>query len=147
MNAATWVLVADSSRGRLYSIPEKNKPWSFVGEYKHPASRISEGGLTTDQPGRTHGSIGGGSRSAMESKTSPKDVEFEHFAHELAGVLHDGHGQQAYGHIVLAAPPHFLGLLRKTINHTVSKLIVATVDKDYMHLSDEDIRTQVDPLI
>lgn len=147
MNSATWVLVADSSRGRLYSVPQKGKTWSFVKEYTHPASRVSEGGLTTDQPGRAHGSAGGGPRSSMESKTSPKDVEFEHFAHELAEALHDGHGQQAYSRIVLVAPPHFLGLLRNTINHTVSKLIDVTVDKDYLHFSDQDIRERLDPLM
>ena len=147
MKLATWILVADSSRGRLYNVPEKGKPWTFVKEYTHPASRVSEGGLTTDQPGRTHGSASRGARSSMESKTSPKDVEFEHFAHELACVLHDGHGQQAYNRIVLVAPPHFLGLLRKTINHTVSKLIDVTVDKDYLHLSDNEIREHLDPLI
>lgn len=147
MNTNTWVLVADSSRGRLYSVSHKNTPWAFVKEYTHPASRVSEGGLTTDQPGRAHGSINGGARSSMESKTSPKDVEFEHFAHELAGVLHDGHGQQAYQRIVLVAPPHFLGLLRKAINHTVSKLIGLTVDKDYLHLSDSNIREQLEQLM
>lgn len=147
MNSATWVLVADSSRGRLYSVAEKGKPWSFVKEYTHSASRVSEGGLTTDQPGRAHGSVNGGARSAMESKTSPRDVEFERFSHELACVLDDGHGQQAYGRIVLVAPPHFLGLLRKAINHTVSKLIVVTVDKEYLHLSDKEIREHLDPLI
>ena len=147
MNLATWVLVADSSRGRLYNVPAKGKPWSFVKEYTHPASRVSEGGLTTDQPGRTHGSANGGARTSMESKTSPKDTEFEHFAHELACVLHDGHGQQAFNRIVLAAPPHFLGLLRKTINNTVSKLIDVTVDKNYLHLSDNEIREHLDPLI
>ncbi len=73
----------------------------------------------------------------MESKTSPKDVEVEHFAHELAGVLHHGHGQQSFANIILIAPPHFLGLLRKLIHHTVSKLIGTTLDKDYMHLSDD----------
>jgi len=147
MNPDTWVLIAGSSRGLLYSAPGKGAPWSLVKEYRHPASRISEGGLSTDNAGRTHGSMAGGARSAMESKTSPKEVEFEHFAQELVGVLHDGHGQQAYSSIVLVAPPHFLGMLRKMISPTVSKLIGATLDKDYLHLSEEQIRRHVDPLV
>ena len=147
MNAATWVLVADSSRGLLYSAPGKGGSWSLVKEYTHPASRVTDGGLTTDQPGRTHASGINGARSSMQSKTSPKEVEVEHFAHELAKVLHDGHGQQAYDRIVLVAPPHFLGLLRRTINDTVSKLIGASLGKDYMHLSEKDIHKHVDPLV
>ena len=147
MISATWVLIANGSRGRLFSVPERNRSWTLVKEYAHPASRVSEGGLTTDQPGRAPGSVNGGARSSMQSKTSPKEVEFEHFAHELATALHDGHGQQAYDRIVLVAPPHFLGLLRKTINHTVSKLIGATVDKDYLHLNDQDIHERLDDLM
>jgi protein required for attachment to host cells len=147
MNSTTWVLIADSSLGRLYSVPARGKPWVLLKEYTHAASRVSEGGLTTDQPGRTHGSSATGARSAMQSKTSPKEAEFEHFAHELAQVLHDGHGQQAYGRIVLVAPPHFLGLLRKAINDTVSKLIGATLDKDYLHLGARDIHRHLDALV
>ncbi len=148
MNTDTWVLIADSSRARLFSVAEHGKPWILLNQYAHPASRVSAGGLTTDQPGRMHGSgLDKGARSAMESKTSPKQVEFEHFAHELATVLHDGHGQQAYGRIVLVAPPHFLGLLRKTINDTVSKLVSASLDKDYLHLSDQEMHVHLDPLL
>lgn len=148
MNKNTWVMIAGSSRALIYNVPGKDRPWTLVKEYEHPASRVSEGGLTTDQPGRAFGSIGNGTaRSSMESKTSPKEVEFEHFAHELATVLHDGHGQNAYERIVLVAPPHFLGLMRKNINTTVSKLIGATVDKDYLHLSEKDFREHLDPLI
>ena len=147
MNTATWVLLADSSHGRLYSVAQKGDPWTLVKEYEHPASRISEGGMSADQPGRVHGSSFRGTRTKMELKTSPKEVEFEHFAHELAEVLHDGHGQQAYDRIVLVAPPHFLGLLRKEINGTVSKLIGASVDKDYLHLNQRDLHKQLDALI
>ncbi len=147
MKPITWVLCADSSRGRLYSVTDKDKLWTLVKEYTHAASRVTAGGLTSDQPGRTHGSSARGSRSAMQSKTSPKEAEFEHFAHELAGVLHDGYGKQAYNRIVLVAPPHFLGLLRKAINDVVSKLIGATLDKDYMHLSEKDIHKHLDVLV
>ena len=147
MNTATWVLLADSSHGRLYSVAEKGMPWSLIKEYEHPASRVSTGGLASDKRGRAHASINRGARSAMESKTSPKEVEFKHFAHELAEVLHDGHGQQAYDRIVLVAPPQFLGLLRKEISGPVNNLIAASINKDYLHLSKRDLQDQLDELI
>lgn len=148
MNTNTWVLIADSSRARLYSVPQRGKPWTLLDEYSHSASRVSEGGLSTDQPGRSHGSgIAKDARSAMESKTSPKEIEAEHFAHELVEVLHLGHGQQAYERIVLVAPPHFLGLLRKGVNGAVNKLITASVDKDYLHLPESELHTRLDELL
>lgn len=148
MNSNTWVLIADSSRARLYSVPQRGKPWTLVDEYGHAASRVSEGGLTTDQPGRSHGSgIVKGARSAMESKSSPKEIEADHFAAELVGVLHRGHGQQAYERIVLVAPPHFLGLLRNGISDTVGKLIAASVDKDYLHLPESELQARLDAVL
>ena len=148
MNTDTWVLIADSSRARLYSVPQRGKPWTLLNEYTHDLSRVSQGGLTTDQPGRSHGSgIGKGARSAMESKSSPKEVEVGHFVHELAEVLHHGHGQQAYARIVLVAPPQFLGLLRKGLNDTVSKMIVASLDKDYLHLPERELHAHLDVLL
>lgn len=148
MNTNTWVLIADSSRARLYSVPQHGKPWMLINEYAHDASRVTTGGLTTDQPGRAHGGgIGKDARSAMESKSSPKEVEIAQFAHELIEVLHDGHGQQAYERIVLVAPPHFLGLLRKGLNHTVSKLIAASVDKSFLHLADSEMHAHLDALL
>lgn len=148
MNTNTWVLIADSSRARLYSVPQRGKPWALVDEFSHDASRVTAGGLTTDQPGRSHGSgIGKGARSAMESKSSPKEVEVGHFAHELVEVLHHGHGQQAYERIVLVAPPHFLGLLRLGLNDTVSKLIATSVDKDYLHLPESELHARLDALL
>src|SRR5688572_13710602 len=147
MKSVTWILLADSSRASLYSVAGKGRPWTLVKEYAHAASRVSDGGLSRDQPGRTYGSVAGGARSAMESKTSPKEVEFDRFAHELAEVLHAGHGRQACHRIVLVAPPHFLGLLRKAINDTVSKLVVETLNKDYLRLSEKEVRGHIDPLI
>jgi protein required for attachment to host cells len=147
MNSTTWILVAGSSRALLYAADDGVKAWTLLKEFAHPASRVSEGGLTTGPAGRTHGSATGGARSAMESKTSPKEVQFEHFAHELANALQDGHGRNACSRIVLIAPPHFLGLLRKTISGPVSKRVVAAVDKDYLHLSEEQIRRHLGPSI
>ncbi|MDP9141448.1 MAG: host attachment protein [Pseudomonadota bacterium] len=148
MNTSTWVLIADSSNARLYSVADRGKPWTLIDEYKHPPSRVTEGGLVSDQAGRTHGSgIAKGARSAMESKTAPKDVEIKSFAHELVTVLEHGHGQQAYSRLVMAAPPHFLGLLRKGISSTVGKLVSATTDKDYLHIGEKEMQAHLDPLV
>lgn len=62
-------------------------------------------------------------------------------------MLEHGHGQQAYRRLVMAAPPHFLGLLRKGISSTVGKLVTATTDKDYLHLGEQEMQVQLDPLV
>ncbi len=68
-----WVLVADASRARIFSVPEKDgKPWTLEKEFEHPESRAKATDLTTDVPGRVKQSFGQGSRPAMEEPTDPK---------------------------------------------------------------------------
>lgn len=62
-------------------------------------------------------------------------------------MLDEGHGQQAYARLVLVAPPHFLGLLRKGLSHTLSKLVVASADKDYLHISQAEMQLRLEPLL
>lgn len=141
MNSTTWIVVADASRARVFStnLTEKNKPWQFVHSMTHPESRITDGKLMSDRPGRSQSSSAHGGRSGLESVTPPKEVEFEHFAHELAKYLEHGQKTNLFGRLMLVAPPHFLGLLKKTLHTSVSKLIAGTVDKDFTQTTEADL--------
>ncbi|MBI4515832.1 MAG: host attachment protein [Deltaproteobacteria bacterium] len=139
MNNETWILISDASRARLFSTSGKLKPWALVREFDHPESRAKGLEIMADKPGRVKQSMGSGSRPAMAPPTPPKEVEAEHFAQQLAGVLADGHGHNAYARLILVAPPWFLGLLRKVLSAPVSKRIVASLDKDYTQLHQRDL--------
>lgn len=130
-----WVLVADASRARIFSIPENNKPqkplpWVLEKEFDHPEGRARATELTTDVPGRVKQSFGANSRPAMEEPTDPKEVEAQSFARQLAESLEQGLNRNKFERITLVAPPHFLGLLRGAVNEQVSKRIHQSVNKD-----------------
>jgi protein required for attachment to host cells len=139
MNNTTWILISDASRARLFAASSRQKPWTLVRELEHPQSRAKGQDIMADKPGRVKQSMGAGSRPAMEPVTPPKEVEAEHFAQQLAAVLEDGHGRNDYARLVLAAPPSFLGLLRKALSTQVGKRVVASVDKDYTQLHERDL--------
>ncbi len=139
MNNTTWILIGDASRARLFACSGRSNPWTLVREFDHPGSRAKGQDIMADKPGRVRQSAGAGSRPAMAPPTPPKEVEAEHFAHQLGTVLEDGHGHNAYVRLVLVAPPNFLGLLRKVVSTPVSKRIVADVDKDYTHLPERQL--------
>jgi protein required for attachment to host cells len=138
-----WVLVADASRARIFSIPENNKPWLLEKELEHPESRAKATDLTTDVPGRVKQSFGAGSRPAMEDPTDPKEVEAQAFARSLAAELERGLNQNRFERLTLVAPPHFLGLLRGTVPEQVSKRIHHSINKDYTLLPARELPTHV----
>lgn len=133
----TWILIADASRARLFASPKKGQPWKLVDEFDHPESRMKNRDINMKEQGRTRQSFGAGHRPRMEPDTEPKEVEAEHFAHELVEKLSDGLTHKSYSSLALVAPPHFLGLLRSMLDDQASKHVVATVDKDY---TDSDVR-------
>ncbi len=155
-NGSTWVLVGDSSRARIFVVGD-DKELKLVQEFDHPESRAMAHDLTSDRPGRTqqsgspgHGnggpSNGGptkGSRSGMAPHTDPKAVEAEHFAHSLATVLDKGLSSNTTAHLLLVAPPHFLGLLREALPDSVKKRVSASLDKDFTHLGVRDLTTRL----
>jgi protein required for attachment to host cells len=124
----TWVLVCDASRARLFAVEGKGRPWKLLRELEHPASRAHGLEITTDKAGRA--SVGPGIGSARAPATPPKEVEAEHFAQTLADMVEKGCAEDAFGRLVLVAPPHFLGLVRKSLSSQATKRIAGTLDKD-----------------
>ena len=139
----TWILVCDASRARIFSTTGPHKPWHLKKVFDHPSSRAKSSDLGSDHPGRSMQSSNHGSRSAMEPDTDPKEVEILKFAQELAAELEKNFHANEFSKLVIAAPPHFLGLLRKKIHHSVEKTIVQTIDKEYTNLPEKELMERI----
>jgi len=135
----TWILIADASRARVFAVTKKSEPWALVKEVAHPQSRSKGMDIMADKPGRVSQSKGVRHRPGMQPTTDPKEAEAERFALQLAGLLDEGHGHNAYARLVLVAPPHFLGLLRDAVSGQVKKQISATVGRDLSMLKDHEL--------
>jgi protein required for attachment to host cells len=137
--AKTYVLIADASRARLFQ--QAAQHFALLETFDHQPSRVRNQDLVEDTNGRKPAgpSVGanyggrsvsrGVGRPGVAPDTEPKEVEAEKFAHELATMLADTLRDQE-DRLVLAAPPHFLGLLKKTLSASVVKRVELTVDKD-----------------
>jgi protein required for attachment to host cells len=79
----------------------------------------------------------------MSPEVEPKQVEAQRFALSLAGVLKQGLNRHAYEELVLAAPPHFLGLLRQAMDEQVAARVAATFDKNFIALSNREIENRI----
>jgi protein required for attachment to host cells len=135
----TWVVIADSSRARIFTVDKPLSPLQELETLTHPQARLHEQDLTTDLPGRAFDSTGEG-RHAMGQNTSPKEQESLKFAKRVADRLEaariDGH----YGKLVIAAAPRFLGQLRQHLSTTTTALIAQEIAKNLTQHPADEIR-------
>jgi protein required for attachment to host cells len=141
----TWILVSDASRAKLFSTELREDPWSLVEEFAHPEGReMSREISPSSPPGRMRQSKSpGGRQTAVEPRTTPKEAEALRFAQHLANYLEDAIAKRELDHLVLVAPPHFLGRLHGTLGPQAVKRLRATVDKDLSMLQSAEIRQRL----
>ena len=141
----TWILACDASRARLFSAELREDDWSLVREFDDPEGRKPSREIQPSAPpGRMQVSRGvGARRSSMEPHASPKENEAERFAKELANFLEEATAKNEFDALVLAAPPHFLGMLNGALTKQSAKRLLTTVDKDLVMLKDSEIRKRL----
>lgn len=125
----TWVLAANGSRARLFANIDRRRAFRLLEEFEHPAARKKDQDLVTDRDGRYRSM--GEKLNAFETPTEPKEVEAERFAEELARVLDQGRTRRQYERLIIAASPHFLGLLKANLDPQVQRRVSKTIDKDF----------------
>ena len=122
------VLVADG-RKALFLRNEGDEKYPNLRVEKHtqqdnPAARDQ----TSDGPGHSFASVGG-ARSALE-QTDFHQLAEDRFAAETAELLHRQIQARGYEKLIVAAPPHALGELRKHYHKDVAARLILEVDKD-----------------
>jgi protein required for attachment to host cells len=128
----SWILIADAARARVFSEAEGEEGLTLVRELDHPKGRTHVVDLVDDEPGRLQKGKGG-TRSAMDPRTSRHVIEVERFARELAGVLRVGCDARQYDALAIVAPPRFLGMLRAGLAPEVLKRLCATAAQESTH--------------
>ncbi|MCE8038712.1 host attachment protein [Halomonas sp. MCCC 1A11062] len=139
---ATWVVVADQARARFFTAPEATAALEEVDTLVNPEGKLHERDINADRPGRTFDSMGVG-RHAMGKHHSPKEQEAIRFATAIGERLGAEYGRGALGHVVLCAPPRFLGFLKEALPEQVMKCVSHTLDKELASLSPEEIRAHL----
>jgi protein required for attachment to host cells len=139
---STWLLVAESSRARIFAVEGGRGELREIEALEHPEARWSGRDLATDRPGRSFDSAGEG-RHAMEQEVGPKEQEARIFAQVLSSRLEAARTRGELGRLIVAAAPGFLGLLRKTLSVETAKLVTLELDKNLAQLDAAEIRTHL----
>lgn len=134
-----WVLVADSSRARLF---RRGHRWDDLEPMKtedHPRGRAHEGDLVTDDGADVIQRGAKGQRRRSEPQVSPTEHEAEIFARQLADNLRAGRVQKQYDTLALVAAPGFLGKLRAALDEDTRRCVTREIDKDLTQHDDDEI--------
>ena len=137
-----WVVVADSSHARCFHTVSPIGTLKEKWDITHEASRLAERALTTDRPGRTFDSVGGG-RHAMEEPTGVHEATVRAFAREIAGRLDSARQRHAFERLYLIAAPDFLGHLREALSDSCRALLIDSIDKNVVKQDLQAIRAHL----
>lgn len=138
----TWVVVADSSRARFFSLVSRIEPMQEMEDLTHAEGRMHDQEETSDRRGGIAGSQGQGGHS-FEAPTDIKRHDAEVFARQIATKLEQGRTNQSYENLVLVAPPAFLGALRSALNPHLETLVANSLDKNLVTESERVIREHI----
>ncbi|MDX2464121.1 MAG: host attachment protein [Porticoccus sp.] len=122
-------MVANASEAHLYAAERLGGDMSVLKEYFHPESQAKGATLVSDRPGKSQGR--GFSMGTRGDPESPKHLEAERFASELAKELDKGRTENAYRRLILVASPHFQGLLKTHLNDHTRALVEGNINKDF----------------
>lgn len=138
-----WLVIFDSTICRIY---EYNKEQLvLIKELQHPDNKLRDIEITSDKPGRYQSK--GYAHGAYSQESDPKEVKIENFSREIAHILDHGRNTHAYETIVIVASPHMNGLLLKHMNKQVKNLITHNIEKDLIHLVENDLLIHLNELI
>lgn len=134
---ATWILVANASAASIFCNEGPKKGLVKVKSLAHAESREKASELVSDRPGHTQGR--GNGRGAYVPAKSPKEIEAERFALEVARELNHGRTTNACQRFILVASPHFMGLVNQHLDSHVRQLVTASIEKDYTRLTEKEL--------
>lgn len=132
-----WVVVASSTRCRIFTQHKHSEPLKQVAEIDHPEGRLRSRDLTTDRPGRSY-DTGGHGRHAMGQPVDPVEQENIRFAKTVATKIDEGRKKSRFERLVLVADPRFLGHLRQGLSQATRHLLTTELHKN---LADADARS------
>ncbi len=141
---AYWVIVADESSATLYARASRRGDLDKRLTLRNEAGRKKAGEILADRGGRSFDSFGRGRHTMTREKHGPKAHVAGQFAKQVAKHMGDIVRAGACRGYSLVAPPKFLGILRDAVYRNCKLEPMATIDKELIGVSVDDLRSYLD---
>jgi len=125
----TWVVVASAARARIFEANGRCEPLQELKDLVNPEDRLQAQALRADKPGRAFDHLGG-QRHAVGTAVDPKEQVAIRFAKQVADQLDSDRHHRRFDTLCVAAPPHFLGLLRGQMPSGLARTVRGEVTSD-----------------
>ncbi|MGE3928856.1 MAG: host attachment protein [Hyphomonadaceae bacterium] len=145
VDGETWFLLADGRRARLYVQPRRGATLQAPDDWKLEISDEETYDIQ-DRPPRSFDRVGAG-RHAMDGGRNLHEQEEVKFLKRVADRIVEAEKQKAFRHLVVAAPPRALGILRESLPASVQAYVRAEAPKDLIDESAEQLRTRLEELL
>jgi protein required for attachment to host cells len=126
----TWIVVADSSRARIFEMQAGQQHLREIADLVNPAGRADDNELRTDERGRFYGKGERNQAHTADPAVFPVEHENELFSRTVTHYLEEGRNQHRYSQLYLIAAPKFLGLIRSNLDKEVQKMVKEELPKD-----------------
>jgi protein required for attachment to host cells len=136
-----WILVGNASRVRLFSADAQGGSWTLLEEFHHDESRAHNGDLMEQADNPNAGTL-----SKPQTEIEPdgrKSLEHERFAKELSHRLDRGVDNHQFERLIIAAPPEFLGRLRRSLSGRVRQRVLLDLDADFSNVPARELPDRV----
>ena len=133
-----WVVVADKSKARIFTVDDPRGALLGVHELKHPEALEREQELSSDRPGRSFDSMGQG-RHAMGATVEPGKQENVRFAKHVTDYVQAAHNEGRCDRVLLVAGSPMLGILRENLK-SLSSVEISEFDKNLGQYDAAEIR-------
>jgi protein required for attachment to host cells len=139
----TWILLADGKHARILCHETIGKALEIRASFNHEALPTRQ--LGSDRPGRVFESTGAMHHSM--DNTDWHQEEEENFIHHVAVTINDHALQQHFDRLILIAPPHTLGVLRKQLNAHSTAKIIGEVPRNLLHADSRSLKEHLDKIM
>ena len=136
-----WIVVADRSKARIFTVDDPHGALQEVETLDHPEGREHARDINADRPGRAYDSSGQG-RHAMGTSVEPMEQDAIRFSKEVSEHLRAACQDGRCNRLLLVAGPDFLGLLRKELN-TPPDVRIKEIDKNLCNFDAREIRSHL----
>ena len=134
-----WIVVADSSKARMF---EHDRDTDELREFEslvHPASRQHRRDMEADAPGLKYSTNHAGRHTAGTARDPHEQATLD-FAREVVDYLETARVGGSFRHLHVVAAPQFLGLMRTNYSHSLAEMIRWELSKELSHLDARAIR-------
>lgn len=136
----TWILIAQRTKAKLIEHLGMGKQLTLIRGFINPAGELHTSELVSDRPGRSYRSTSVGiGRSSLGQSEDAHEHALTLFAKDLASTIEEGVVKGNCDQIILAAEPHCLGKIKKTLSPQARKRVSATIDQDLFLLNNQKL--------